>query len=76
MEALHLAVPLFYGAAPPLPPVIMQKGSDGAVLIPNCLQDIRPKAGGPPTGPKLLKRDQLPTVMYEGKLPTTQIDPK
>ena len=47
-----------------------------AVHIPHCLQDIRPKAGGPPTGPKLLKRDQLPTVKYEGKLPTTQIDPK
>ena len=47
-----------------------------ALHIPNCLQDIRPKSGGPPTGPKLLKRDQLPTVKYEGKLPTTVIDPK
>eukprot|EP00891_Asterochloris_glomerata_P005680 jgi/Astpho2/5680/fgenesh1_pm.00079_%23_49_t len=48
------------------------------IAIPTAIfdQDIRPKAGGPPTGPKLLKRDQLPTVKYEGKLPTTQVDPK
>jgi formamidase len=32
-------------------------------------QDIRPKKGGPPVGPRLIKRGDVPKVPYEGSLP-------
>ena len=32
------------------------------------LQDIRPKQGGPPVGPKLVTRGDAPMSPYEGKL--------
>ena len=36
-----------------------------------CLQDIRPKRGGPPVGPKLIKRGDVPKEPYDGSLPLT-----
>lgn len=33
-------------------------------------QDIRPKKGGPPVGPRLISRGDCPSVPYEGSLPT------
>ena len=36
-----------------------------------CPQDIRPKKGGPPVGPTLIKRGDVPKTPYEGSLPIT-----
>ncbi|KAG0589333.1 hypothetical protein M758_1G012900 [Ceratodon purpureus] len=33
-------------------------------------QDIRPKKGGPPVGPRLITRGDCPSCPYEGSLPT------
>ena len=33
-------------------------------------QDIRPKAGGPPVGPKLMRRGDVAKMPYTGKFPT------
>jgi len=33
-------------------------------------QDIRPKKGGPPVGPKLVTRGDAPMAPYAGSLPT------
>lgn len=35
----------------------------------SILQDIRPKKGGPPVGPQLITRGDVPKVPYEGSLP-------
>lgn len=35
-------------------------------------QDIRPKKGGPPVGPRLIKRGYCPSVPYKGSMPTQQ----
>ena len=42
------------------------------IAIPTAIfdQDIRPKHEGPPTGPRLISRGQVPTVPYTGSLPT------
>lgn len=42
------------------------------IAIPTAIfdQDIRPNHDGPPTGPRLVKRDQVPMVPYTGSLPT------
>ncbi len=34
------------------------------------VQDIRPKQGGPPVGPKLITRGDAPMTPYSGSLPT------
>lgn len=55
----------------------------GIVDVPNCAatlaiptaifdQDIRPKHDGPPTGPRLIQRGQVPMIPYTGSLPTTK----
>lgn len=33
-------------------------------------QDIRPKKGGPPVGPRLITRSGCPSCPYEGSIPT------
>eukprot|EP00172_Hildenbrandia_rubra_P001530 Plantae.Rhodophyta-Hildenbrandia_rubra.ctg20963.p1 GENE.Plantae.Rhodophyta-Hildenbrandia_rubra.ctg20963~~Plantae.Rhodophyta-Hildenbrandia_rubra.ctg20963.p1 ORF type:complete len:166 (-),score=17.73 Plantae.Rhodophyta-Hildenbrandia_rubra.ctg20963:166-663(-) len=39
-------------------------------------QDVRPTSDGPPTGPKLISRGQVPMSEYRGSLPKTKAYPK
>lgn len=34
------------------------------------IQDVRPKKGGPPVGPRLITRGDVPKSVYDGNLPT------
>lgn len=55
----------------------------GIVDVPNAVvtlalptaifdQDIRPRKDGPPTGPRLIKKVDIPTCSYDGSLPITK----
>ena len=46
------------------------KGNHALLTLVKCLQDIRPKVGGPPVGPKLIKRGDVAKSSYDGSLPT------
>lgn len=44
-------------------------GNSAMPTLTQCVQDIRPKQGGPPVGPKLIKRGDVPKSSYDGNLP-------
>ncbi|KIY92272.1 hypothetical protein MNEG_15691 [Monoraphidium neglectum] len=56
---------------PPLAPPSQNACATLAIPVAIFDQDIRPKKGGPPTGPRLIKHAQVPQEPYDGGKPTT-----